>query len=124
MQLAACKQLPLPPCQALLTSAESCNFHLYSLHHVEPLLASPAGDASVDVAVFCLALMGRDYGTFLEEACRVLRPGGHLWVAEVTLEPFYAGEAAAAVTSNEASPVLGVHSRHCTGSTASLATVG
>ncbi len=38
---------------------------------------------SVDVAVFCLALMGTDYGSFLEEAFRVLKPGGWLWIAEV-----------------------------------------
>jgi ribosomal RNA-processing protein 8 len=43
----------------------------------------PAGDASVDAAVFCLALMGTDYPAFLREARRVLRPGGRLWIAEV-----------------------------------------
>ena len=37
----------------------------------------------MDAAIFCLALMGTDYGTFLEEACRVLHKGGFLWVAEV-----------------------------------------
>ncbi len=42
----------------------------------------PAGDASVDAAVFCLALMGTDYPAFLREARRVLRPGGRLWIAE------------------------------------------
>lgn len=42
-----------------------------------------AGAASVDVAVFCLALMGTDYPAFLREAHRVLRAGGRLWVAEV-----------------------------------------
>lgn len=41
------------------------------------------GDGAVDVAVFCLALMGTDYGSFLEEAARVLRAGGWLWIAEV-----------------------------------------
>jgi hypothetical protein len=36
------------------------------------------------LCVLCsLALMGTDYGSFLVEASRVLRPGGWLWVAEV-----------------------------------------
>lgn len=39
--------------------------------------------ASVDVAVFCLALMGTDYPSFLEEAARVLKPHGIIWIAEV-----------------------------------------
>lgn len=44
---------------------------------------TPLADASVDVAVFCLALMGTDYGAFLAEAHRVLKAKGWLWVAEV-----------------------------------------
>ena len=43
-----------------------------------------ADDASMDVAVFCLALMGTDYPSFLREAQRVLRPNGILWIAEVS----------------------------------------
>ena len=37
----------------------------------------------MDVAVFCLALMGTDYPGFLREAARVVKPGGRLWIAEV-----------------------------------------
>eukprot|EP00899_Mesostigma_viride_P015766 jgi/Mesvir1/24190/Mv10905-RA.1 len=44
---------------------------------------TPLADASVDVAVFCLSLMGTDYGSFLMEARRVLVPRGWLLVAEV-----------------------------------------
>ena len=44
---------------------------------------SDAEDGSTHAAVFCLALMGTDYGSFLEEAHRVLRVKGHLWIAEV-----------------------------------------
>ena len=33
--------------------------------------------------IFCLALMGLDYPSSLEEATRVLKPGGRLWIAEV-----------------------------------------
>lgn len=43
----------------------------------------PLEDASLDAAVFCLSLMGTDYGAFLQEAARALRPGGWLWIAEV-----------------------------------------
>lgn len=43
----------------------------------------PLNDDSVDCAVFSLSLMGTDYGSFLEEAHRVLKPGGLLWIAEV-----------------------------------------
>jgi ribosomal RNA-processing protein 8 len=43
----------------------------------------PLPAASVDVAVFCLSLMGTDYLAFLAEGARVLRPGGRLLIAEV-----------------------------------------
>lgn len=35
----------------------------------------PLEDESVDVAVFCLSLMGTNIRDFLEEANRVLKPG-------------------------------------------------
>lgn len=44
---------------------------------------TPLASGSVDAAVFSLALMGTDYGAFLREAARVLRPRGWLWIAEV-----------------------------------------
>lgn len=47
------------------------------------MAATPLEDASVDVAVFCLALMGTNYPLFLKEAARVLKQGGTLWIAEV-----------------------------------------
>jgi len=43
-----------------------------------PLIAS-----SVDVAVFCLSLMGTDFPNYLKEAHRVLKLRGWLLVAEV-----------------------------------------
>lgn len=44
---------------------------------------TPLQTASVDVAIFSLALMGTDYGLFLEEAARVVKRGGVVWIAEV-----------------------------------------
>ena len=44
----------------------------------------PLPDASVDVAVFCLALMGSNFAAFLREAHRMLKPRGVLKVAEVS----------------------------------------
>lgn len=43
----------------------------------------PLETKSVDAAIFCLSLMGVDYGAFIEEAVRVLKPNGRLWIAEV-----------------------------------------
>lgn len=43
----------------------------------------PLSDSSVDIAVFCLSLMGTDYGQFLVEARRVLVSNGMLLIAEV-----------------------------------------
>ena len=44
----------------------------------------PLGDASVHVAVFCLALMGSNFAAFLREAHRLLAPKGVLQIAEVS----------------------------------------
>ncbi|KAI9884346.1 MAG: DNA damage-inducible protein 1 [Watsoniomyces obsoletus] len=43
----------------------------------------PLRDQSVDVAIFCLALMGTNWIEFIEEAYRVLRWKGELWIAEI-----------------------------------------
>ncbi|XVF57985.1 hypothetical protein PTKIN_Ptkin07bG0026300 [Pterospermum kingtungense] len=43
----------------------------------------PLDSSSVDVAVFCLSLMGINYASYLQEAYRVLKPSGWLLIAEV-----------------------------------------
>ena len=43
----------------------------------------PLADGSVDVAICCLALMGTNWIEFIEEAYRILRWKGELWVAEI-----------------------------------------
>ncbi|XP_023553583.1 ribosomal RNA-processing protein 8-like [Cucurbita pepo subsp. pepo] len=44
---------------------------------------TPLDSSSVDVAVFCLSLMGINYESYLAEAQRVLKPRGWLLIAEV-----------------------------------------
>ncbi|XP_029026447.1 ribosomal RNA-processing protein 8 isoform X1 [Betta splendens] len=43
----------------------------------------PLADASVDIAVFCLSLMGTNLADFISEANRVLKMGGVLKISEV-----------------------------------------
>ncbi|KAK1826020.1 methyltransferase-domain-containing protein [Podospora conica] len=43
----------------------------------------PLADGSVGVAVFCLALVGTNWLCCIEEAYRVLRWKGELWIAEI-----------------------------------------
>ncbi|XP_052142592.1 ribosomal RNA-processing protein 8 [Oryza glaberrima] len=54
---------------------------------------TPLESSSVDVAIFCLSLMGTNYPSYIEEANRVLKPSGWLLIAEVRsrLDPNTAG---------------------------------
>lgn len=54
-----------------------------SLVTVADISALPLPDASVDVAIFCLALMGTNWLDFIDEAYRILRWRGELWVSEI-----------------------------------------
>ena len=61
----------------------------FDLHSPSPRVvradaaALPLADGAVDVVLFCLALMGTNWLDFVEEAYRVLRWKGELWVAEI-----------------------------------------
>ncbi|XP_057492192.1 ribosomal RNA-processing protein 8-like isoform X1 [Actinidia eriantha] len=44
---------------------------------------TPLDSLSIDVAVFCLSLMGTNFPSYLQEAHRVLKPSGWLLIAEV-----------------------------------------
>jgi ubiquinone/menaquinone biosynthesis C-methylase UbiE len=44
--------------------------------------SSPLEDASLDVAVFSLSLMGANWREYLKEAYRTLKPYGYLFIAE------------------------------------------
>ena len=61
----------------------------YDLQNPSPFVTKadianlPLEDNSVDVAIFCLALMGTNWIDFIEEAYRILHWKGELWVAEI-----------------------------------------
>lgn len=63
--------------------------HSFDLQSPSPLVTRadianlPLGEGSVDVAIFCLALMGTNWVDFIEEAYRILRWKGELWIAEI-----------------------------------------
>lgn len=50
---------------------------------IADISALPLRENSTDIAIFCLALMGTNWLDFIDEAYRVLRWKGELWVAEI-----------------------------------------
>lgn len=63
--------------------------HSYDLQSPSPLVTKadianlPLEDGSINVAIFCLALMGTNWVDFVEEAYRILHWKGELWIAEI-----------------------------------------
>ncbi|KAF2877340.1 methyltransferase-domain-containing protein [Massariosphaeria phaeospora] len=79
----------------LQTHLKSLNLTLHSFDLSKPtgpsaplvtvadISALPVPHNSVDVAIFCLALMGTNWLDFIDEAYRVLRWRGELWISEI-----------------------------------------
>ncbi|PTB70595.1 hypothetical protein BBK36DRAFT_1107160 [Trichoderma citrinoviride] len=73
--------------------ADKTKLHLdirsFDLQSPSPLVTKadiadiPMADGSVNVAIFCLALMGTNWLDFVDEAYRLLHWKGELWVAEI-----------------------------------------
>lgn len=63
-----------------LSPGDTRNAYLITVSDIAHL---PLADSSVDVAIFCLALMGTNWVDFVAEAARVVRVGGECWVGEV-----------------------------------------
>jgi ribosomal RNA-processing protein 8 len=70
-------------------SSLNLKIHSFDLHSPSKLVTKadisnlPLEDGSCDVAIFCLALMGTNWISFIEEAYRILHWRGELWVAEI-----------------------------------------
>ncbi|MCJ1380141.1 25S rRNA (adenine645-N1)-methyltransferase [Xylographa soralifera] len=77
-----------PPGPAFMKSL-NLRIHSFDLAATSPLVTVadirnlPLGDSSIDVAIFCLALMGTNWTEFIEEAWRILRWKGECWISEV-----------------------------------------
>ena len=77
--------------RTLTPLSKSLNLHIHSydlcapspLVTVADIRALPLKDATIDIAIFCLALMGTNWIDFVEEAWRVLKWKGECWIAEV-----------------------------------------
>ncbi|KAK5167145.1 25S rRNA (adenine645-N1)-methyltransferase [Saxophila tyrrhenica] len=79
--------------ETLTKANEHTKFHLdlksFDLYSPSPHVTKadisdlPLKDDSVDVAIFCLALMGTNWISFVEEAYRILHWKGELWIAEI-----------------------------------------
>ncbi|KAI7994113.1 Ribosomal RNA-processing protein 8 [Camellia lanceoleosa] len=54
----------------------------HTFFSVDPISTNPDA-SSIDVAIFCLSLMGTNFSNYLQEAHRVLKPFGWLLIAEV-----------------------------------------
>ncbi|TGJ78300.1 hypothetical protein E0Z10_g10464 [Xylaria hypoxylon] len=76
---------------ALQSEKKKLNLNIlsYDLQSPSPLVTKadianlPLAEGSVDVVIFCLALMGTNWLDFIEEAYRILHWKGELWVAEI-----------------------------------------
>ncbi|KAL0273097.1 UNVERIFIED_CONTAM: hypothetical protein PYX00_005854 [Menopon gallinae] len=73
----------------LAKSLPNVKVHSFDLVALDPCVTvcdmanTPLENSSVDIAVFCLSLMGTNFTDYLVEANRVLKEGGRLKIAEV-----------------------------------------
>lgn len=85
-----CKPLSLGIHSFDLATGDGPNAHLITVADICGTL--PLENSSVDVAIFCLSLMGTNWVDSVQEAARIVRPQGEVWVAEIRSRFARAGE--------------------------------
>ena len=66
-----------------LAKGDTSNAHHITVADISNLSAAGVGDATVDIAICCLSLMGTNWVDVVDECARVVRGGGEVWVAEI-----------------------------------------
>ena len=66
-----------------LAKGDTPNAHLITVADISNLSAAGVRDATVDIAICCLSLMGTNWVDAVDECARVVRGGGEVWVAEI-----------------------------------------
>ena len=83
------QKLSSSPSPTPSTASLNLRIHSFDLAATSELVTAadirslPLQESSIDVAIFCLALMGTNWIEFVEEAYRVLRWKGECWISEV-----------------------------------------
>lgn len=80
-----------PPAKALglrllsfdMAKGDTPNAHLITVADISNLSAAGVRDATVDIAICCLSLMGTNWVDVVDECARIVRGGGEAWVAEI-----------------------------------------
>ncbi|CAF9918094.1 MAG: 25S rRNA (adenine645-N1)-methyltransferase [Alectoria fallacina] len=66
-----------------LAKGDTPNAHLITVADISKLSAAGVKDATVDIAICCLSLMGTNWVDVVGECARIVRGGGEVWVAEI-----------------------------------------
>ena len=66
-----------------LAKGDTPNAHLITVADISNLSAAGVRDATVDIAICCLSLMGTNWVDVVDECARIVRGGGEVWVAEI-----------------------------------------
>ena len=65
-----------------LAKGDTPNAHLITIADISNLSTAGVKDATVDIAICCLSLMGTNWVDVVQECARIVR-GGEVWVAEI-----------------------------------------